>query len=81
MIIHHLQTQPDSCVAAAMCMIQRWRGEAPTEKQFYDENPGGDPYYIIAALPRIEARSVEPHMDHTLRLASSIRCIGVARSH
>lgn len=51
-----------------MCMIQRWRDETPTEKRFYDENPGGDPYYIIEALPRVEGRSVEPHMDHALRL-------------
>jgi hypothetical protein len=51
-----------------MCMIQRWRDEAPTEKRFYDENPGGDPYYIIETLPRVEARSVDPPMEHELRL-------------
>lgn len=68
MSIHHFQTWPDSCVAAAMCMIQRWRGEAPTEKRFYDENPWGDPHYISETLPRIEARLVEPNMEHELRL-------------
>lgn len=68
MSIHHLQTWPDSCVAAAMCMIQRWRRQVPTEKRFYDENQWGDPYYIVRTLPRIEARSVEQDMEHELRL-------------
>jgi len=68
MSIHHLQTWPDSCVAAAMCMIQRWRGEDPTEARFYEQNTGRLPAYITT-LPRVEARFVEPGMEHELRLS------------
>jgi hypothetical protein len=67
MSIHHLQTWPDSCVAAAMCMIQRWRGEAPTESRFHNENSCYS-YSYIKTLPGIEARLVDPGMEHELRL-------------
>jgi len=67
MSIHHLQSWPDSCIAAAMCMIQRWRGEAPTEAQFHQANSWLRPHYI-ATLPRVEAHSVERNMEQELRL-------------
>jgi hypothetical protein len=67
MSIHHLQTWPDSCVAAAMCMIQRWRGEVPTEAQFHQVNSWHSPHYI-KTLPRVEAHSVERGMEQELRL-------------
>jgi hypothetical protein len=31
---HYLQSRADGCVAAAMCIIQRWRGQIPTENAF-----------------------------------------------
>ena len=66
MSFHYYQTWPDSCVAAAMCMIQRWRGQAPTEAAFYEANPSGKPGYITT-LPRIEARLLEPDTERELR--------------
>ena len=67
MSIHHLQSWPDSCVAAAMCMIQRWRGQAPTEAHFHQANSWLRPHYI-KTLPRVEDHSVERDMEHEIRL-------------
>ncbi len=74
---HYFQTWPDSCVAAAMCMIQRWRGEDPTEARFHEENAWHDPKHITT-LPRIEARFVEPGMEHELRLELRLDQVVVA---
>jgi hypothetical protein len=67
MNIHHLQSWPDSCIAAAMCMIQRWRGQLPTEAQFHRANAWLRPHYI-ETLPRVEAHYVDQEVEHELRL-------------
>lgn len=67
MSIHHLQSWPDSCIAAAMCMIQRWRDVAPTEAQFHQANSWLRPHFITT-LPLVEARSVERNEEDELRL-------------
>lgn len=75
--IHHFQTQPDSCVAAVMCMIQCWRGEAPTEARFH-ERSCYEPHYITT-LPRVEARSIDPDMEHEVRLCLQLGKIVVVK--
>jgi hypothetical protein len=74
---HHYQTWPDSCVAAAMCMIQRWRGEDPTEARFHEENPWRIPEHITT-LPRIEKRFVESGRELELRLYLQLDQVVVA---
>jgi hypothetical protein len=32
---HHGQTNRNSCVPACMCIIQKWRGQPPTEAVFH----------------------------------------------
>lgn len=49
---HHPQTWADSCVPACMCIVQRWRGQAPTEEQFHRPAPrSGNPAHLALALP------------------------------
>lgn len=68
MNIHHLQRWPDSCVAASMCMIQRWRGEDPSEARFHGQNPRRDPMTIHRTLPRVHVRELGPGQEHELAL-------------
>ncbi|MDC0748109.1 hypothetical protein [Polyangium mundeleinium] len=69
---HHEQTHRDSCVAACMCIIQKWRGEAPTEAAFHESASTG-PQILgrrirelggarYAALAQDEERTLDLHL-------------------
>ena len=52
---HHEQSYRNSCVPGCMFMIQRWRGEPPTEDAFHHgAAPKGHEITHVYNLPRIE---------------------------
>lgn len=69
---HHEQTHRDSCVAACMCIIQKWRGEEPTEAAFHESAKAG-PQNLARRIPELggarfaalapdEERTIDVHL-------------------
>ena len=69
MTSHHLQSQADGCVAAAMCIIQRWLGQAPTEQAFLAANPHHDPMLVARQLVGIQAMCLAVGDEREIALA------------
>jgi hypothetical protein len=81
---HHLQSRPDGCVAAAMCMIQRWRGQAPTEEAFLAEKPHDDPMLLPRRLPGIRPMALAVGEEREIVVAllgGSIAAVTVRPTH
>jgi hypothetical protein len=64
-LLHYEQTHANSCVAACMCMIQLFRGQAPTEQAFHQG---------------VGPRGQSPQAIFTLGGVTSIRC-GLGEDH
>lgn len=73
MIVGHFeQNYEDSCVPACMCMIQLWRGQAPTEDEFHlGANLDGHNFdLVLRELPRTrELPPMAPGDEDEIRLA------------
>jgi len=54
-----------------MCIVQRWRGEAPTERTFYEGNHARDPMYL-GSLPRTTVHAFGPDEEREIELALRI---------
>jgi len=67
---HHEQQYPDSCIAACMCMIQRWRGQAPTEARFH-ESQEPRPLETVCELGGVEFTDVEIGDERRMRIELS----------
>lgn len=81
---HHLQSRADGCVAAAMCIIQRWRGEDPTEHAFLAAKPHDDPMLVPRQLAGIRAMSLAVGSEREIvlaLLAGSIAAVTVVSQH
>lgn len=69
MSCHYLQSQPDGCVAAAMCMIQQWRGQQPTEQTFLALTPRHDPMLVPRHLAHIQRKYLAFGSERELEVA------------
>lgn len=81
---HYLQSRADGCVAAAMCIIQRWRGQIPTENAFLASTPHDDPMLVARRIDRVRSMVLEVGSEHELVLAllsGSIAAVTVVSQH
>lgn len=75
---HHPQSYPNSCVPACMCIVQRWRGVAPTEDAFHaGADREGHSIGIVRWLGDVEL--VPTHADEfaELRFAVMSGALGI----
>lgn len=70
---HHEQSFVNSCTPACACMIQKWRGQPPTEARFHEGAPdeGYDVEQIVDAawLSGVRKTSLGPDEEDELRVA------------
>ena len=59
--LFHEQSLPHSCVAACMAMVQRWRGEVPTEAEFARHGDGN-----FESLGGMDGVTIENPKDDSL---------------